>query len=89
MVLSIYSGYILTTRELEGLSALLDLYNNEKLTEIKLKIQSGDISHEKVKGLLKQHGLKQVADDLKGSIEKGIYFNVFYMWAKDSDHVTF
>ena len=74
-ILSIYSGHILTRRELEGLSALLDLYSKETIDKIRLEIygkQGEDISREEVERLLQQHGLQQVADDFEGSIEKGM-----------------
>ena len=64
----------MTKRELEGLSALLDLYSKEAIDKIKLEIhgkQGENISREEVERLLQQYGLQQVADDFEGSIEKG------------------
>ena len=73
-----YSGHILTEHELEGLSALLDLYSKEAIAKIKLEIhrkQGENISREEVERLFQQHGLQQVADDFEGSIEKGKKYN--------------
>ena len=59
----------MTRRELEGLRALMDLYCKEALA--KLEEQGKSISRDKVKKLLKEHGLEQFADDLEESIQKG------------------
>ena len=71
-----YSGHILTERELEGLSALLDLYSKEAIAKIKHRKQGENISREEVERLFQQHGLQQVADDFEGSIEKGKKYNM-------------
>ena len=47
----------------------MDLYCKEALA--KLEKQGGSISRDKVKKLLKEHGLEQFADDFEESVQRG------------------
>ena len=68
----------MTKLELQVLANLLAAYSDEKLKEIHLSIQEkqgvGKISREEVERSLRQSGMVSVADGLKDSIEKGIYW---------------
>ena len=55
------------------LGALLAVYNDKKLKEIKVSIQEkqdGGISREEVERLLRQSGLTSITDGLKESLVK-------------------